>query len=94
MKHKSITFVIALVLISSLLLASCAQPTEAPAPVETEAPVATEAPPEPEAPTATEAPAAEGGQLEVFSWWTGGGEAAGLDALIAIWNENIRISNS
>jgi len=45
MKHKSITFVIALVLISSLLLASCAQPTEAPAPVETEAPVATEAPP-------------------------------------------------
>ncbi|MBI5089876.1 MAG: hypothetical protein HZB15_13720, partial [Actinobacteria bacterium] len=25
-------------------------------------------------------------ELEVFSWWTGGGEAAGLDAMIAIWN--------
>jgi glucose/mannose transport system substrate-binding protein len=25
-------------------------------------------------------------ELEVFSWWTGGGEAAGLDAMIEIWN--------
>jgi glucose/mannose transport system substrate-binding protein len=24
-------------------------------------------------------------QMEVFSWWTGGGEAAGLDAMIKIW---------
>ena len=24
-------------------------------------------------------------ELEIFSWWTGGGEAAGLDAMIAIW---------
>ncbi len=27
-------------------------------------------------------------QLEVFSWWTGGGEAAGLTKLINIWNRN------
>jgi glucose/mannose transport system substrate-binding protein len=27
-------------------------------------------------------------QLQVFSWWTGGGEAAGLDALIKIWNKD------
>jgi glucose/mannose transport system substrate-binding protein len=27
-------------------------------------------------------------QLEVFSWWTGGGEAHGLAALIKIWNRN------
>ena len=27
-------------------------------------------------------------QLEVFSWWTGGGEAHGLQALIKIWNKN------
>jgi glucose/mannose transport system substrate-binding protein len=27
-------------------------------------------------------------QLEVFSWWTGGGEAAGLTKLIDIWNKN------
>jgi glucose/mannose transport system substrate-binding protein len=26
-------------------------------------------------------------QLQVFSWWTGGGEAAGLTKLIAIWNK-------
>ncbi|GJQ36743.1 MAG: carbohydrate ABC transporter substrate-binding protein [Anaerolineales bacterium] len=38
------------------------------------------------APAATEAPAAAGDQVEVFSWWTGGGEAAGLDAMIAVFN--------
>jgi glucose/mannose transport system substrate-binding protein len=26
------------------------------------------------------------GQVEVFSWWTGGGEAAGLDAMIEIFD--------
>ncbi|MBN1486879.1 MAG: carbohydrate ABC transporter substrate-binding protein [Anaerolineae bacterium] len=33
--------------------------------------------------------APEGGksEVEVFSWWTGGGEAAGLEAMIAIFNE-------
>ena len=30
---------------------------------------------------------AEEDQVEVFSWWTGGGEAAGLDAMIAIFQE-------
>ncbi|MDO8361789.1 MAG: ABC transporter substrate-binding protein [Actinomycetota bacterium] len=47
-----------------------------------------------EATTTTAAPGTTGGgtgevtstELEVFSWWTGGGEAAGLDAMIAIWN--------
>lgn len=37
------------------------------------------------------------GDLEIFSWWTGGGEAAGLDALIARFNEmypNVNIINS
>jgi glucose/mannose transport system substrate-binding protein len=36
-------------------------------------------------------------QLEVFSWWTGGGEAHGLDALIKIWNKahpNMHVKNS
>jgi glucose/mannose transport system substrate-binding protein len=28
-----------------------------------------------------------GGQVEVFSWWTGGGEAAGLEAMIEIFAE-------
>ncbi len=26
-------------------------------------------------------------EVEVFSWWTGGGEAAGLDAMIVVFNE-------
>jgi len=39
------------------------------------------------APAATGAAAATC-QLQVFSWWTGGGEAAGLTKLIAIWNRN------
>jgi glucose/mannose transport system substrate-binding protein len=36
-------------------------------------------------------------QLEVFSWWTGGGEAAGLDAMIRIFsqeNPDIRFINA
>lgn len=36
-------------------------------------------------------------ELEVFSWWTGGGEAAGLDALIKIWNQkypDIKFTNA
>ncbi|MEA5077829.1 MAG: ABC transporter substrate-binding protein [Anaerolineaceae bacterium] len=74
MPKKSVTFVIALVVIASMLLSACATATQAPA---TEAPAATEVP-------ATEAPAAKQ-QVEVFSWWTGGGEAAGLDAMIKIW---------
>ncbi|MBM3123561.1 MAG: carbohydrate ABC transporter substrate-binding protein [Chloroflexi bacterium] len=36
---------------------------------------------------ATQAPAAGGGKVEVFSWWTGGGEAAGLEAMIKVFNE-------
>jgi glucose/mannose transport system substrate-binding protein len=31
--------------------------------------------------------AEQGCQLSVFSWWTGGGEAAGLTKLINIWNK-------
>ena len=33
------------------------------------------------------ASAKAGCELQVFSWWTGGGEAAGLSKLIAIWNK-------
>ncbi len=37
------------------------------------------------------------GDLEIFSWWTGGGEAAGLDALIAKFTEmypDVNVINS
>jgi glucose/mannose transport system substrate-binding protein len=32
------------------------------------------------------APVAEATQVEVFSWWTGGGEAAGLEAMIEVFS--------
>ncbi len=40
---------------------------------------------------------AQSSELEVFSWWTGGGEAAGLTKVIGIWkkqNPNIKFINS
>jgi len=71
-------FFVSMLLIFSMLLAACATATEAPAP--------TAAPVEPTAAPVEEAPAAEaeGGKLEVFSWWTSGGEA---DALNALFNQ-------
>ena len=77
MPKKQLYVVIAVLVVAAMVLSACAKPTEAPV-VETQAPeVATEAP-------VVEAPVKQ--QLEVFSWWTGGGEAAGLEAMIAIWN--------
>jgi len=77
-----------LVIAFSLILAACA-PAATPVP---EQPAATEAP------AATEPPAAEAcNKVEVFSWWTGGGEAAGLDAMIKVFqaqNPNIEFINS
>ncbi|PTX15740.1 carbohydrate ABC transporter substrate-binding protein, CUT1 family [Halanaerobium congolense] len=31
---------------------------------------------------------AQNGEVEIFSWWTGGGEEEGLNALIELFNEN------
>jgi glucose/mannose transport system substrate-binding protein len=66
---------LSLLAISALLLTACGSGT-------TEAPQATEAP------TAVPATAAPAGktQVEVFSWWTTGGEAAGLTELINQFN--------
>src|SRR5215213_8828278 len=36
----------------------------------------------------TAGPQASSCKLQVFSWWTGGGEAAGLTKLIKTWNRN------
>jgi ABC-type glycerol-3-phosphate transport system substrate-binding protein len=44
-----------------------------------------------------ESTATQSGELEVFSWWTGGGEAAGLTKVIALWkkqNPSIKFVNS
>lgn len=86
MKIKRLSLsVMSLFILLSLVMAACggggAQPTSAP---DTSAPAE---------PAATEAPATEetaGGdqnQVEVFSWWTGGGEAAGLEAMIEVFHE-------
>jgi glucose/mannose transport system substrate-binding protein len=64
--------VVSLLLLASMLLAACGG-AATPAPP-TEAPSAAE----------TQPAAAGGGKLEVFSWWTSGGEA---DALNALFNQ-------
>ena len=40
-----------------------------------------------EAPAEEAAETGGGEKVEVFSWWTGGGEAAGLEAMIEVFNE-------
>src|SRR5688572_851732 len=88
---------IVLMLIAALMLAAC-QPapatTEEPeatdAPEVTDEPEVTDAPEATDAPTEAVEPTAEvtdaaGGEVEVFSWWTGGGEAAGLEAMIEVF---------
>ena len=78
--NKKIFVLLSVLVIASLALAACGapKPTE---PVATE-PVVTE--PAVTEPVVTE-PAVTAGQVEVFSWWTGGGEAAGLEAMIKIF---------
>ncbi len=66
--------VLSLVVIVLVALAACAAPTAAPAP--TTAPAA-----------ATTAPAAASGKMEMFSWWTGPGEADGLAAMFAVYKQ-------
>ena len=76
--------VLSLVTIVLVALAACAAPTAAPAP--TTAPAA-----------ATKAPAAAGGKLEMFSWWTAGGEAEGLAGMYAAYKKlypNVEIVNA
>lgn len=45
----------------------------------------------------TEAPAGPSGELEIFSWWTAGGEAEGLEALLKVFQErypNVEVINA
>ena len=66
----------------ALLLVACGTPAATQAPTEA---VVTEAATEAPTAVATEAPAAK--QVEIFSWWTGGGEAAGLEAMTKVFAE-------
>src|SRR5215213_11321366 len=95
MSKKMWYSLLAVLMVTTLVLSACAPAataTEAPA---TTGPAATEAPatdmpatemPATEAPAATEAPTTSG-QVEVFSWWVGGGEAAGLTAMTEVFNQ-------
>jgi glucose/mannose transport system substrate-binding protein len=77
-----------LLVIFALAIAGCRtdteeEPTTAPEPTE----AMEEATPEGEEMEATPEGEAAADEVEVFSWWTGGGEAAGLEAMIGVFNE-------
>ena len=84
----------AVLVVLSLMLTAC-QPkaTEAPKTEEAKPTDATKPEIKP-----TEAPAVETtSEVEVFSWWTGGGEAAGLEAMIKVFsakNPSIKFINA
>ncbi|MCB0043839.1 MAG: carbohydrate ABC transporter substrate-binding protein [Caldilineaceae bacterium] len=67
---------VVVLLLAMALLSACATPAAAPA---GDAAAGDEG-------TAAEAAGDSANQVEVFSWWTGGGEAAGLEAMIGVFN--------
>lgn len=88
---KNLLALLSTLMIASFALVACGGTA-------TEAPAMPEAPAMTEAPMATEAPAVSmGDQVEVFSWWTGGGEAAGLEAMMGVFkaaNPDIEFINA
>jgi glucose/mannose transport system substrate-binding protein len=103
--NKRFSILLSLSIVLVLLLVAC-QPA-APAPEEPAAPAEEPAAEEPaaEEEAAEPAPAesaltpegAADGKLEVFSWWTSGGEAAALDALFEAYsasNPDVEIINA
>jgi len=92
---KRTMLISSLLLISILVLAACGGGAETPAP---QAPTEKEeaAQPASEEPAPKEEASATG-KLEVFSWWTSGGEAAALDALFNAYsasNPDVEIVNA
>jgi glucose/mannose transport system substrate-binding protein len=74
---------LAVLVVAATVLSACAPqatPTQPPAEPTQPPAEATQPPAE-----ATQPPA-QGKKVEVFSWWTGGGEAAGLEAMIKVFN--------
>ena len=77
--RKNLLTVLSLLLVAAFALTACAAPAPQAQPAQA-----------PAAPAATEAPAKPAGgadKLEVFSWWTSGGEAAALDTLFATFKK-------
>lgn len=78
MKRRYFTVLVAVLVVASLLAACgtpAAPPEEEPTTPPQEEPTA---PPE-------EGPAAPSGSIEIFSWWTAGGEAEGLEAMYKVF---------
>jgi glucose/mannose transport system substrate-binding protein len=73
--NKKLLLALALML-AAVVLAACAPAAPAQPPA-----AATEAPTQ-----AAAAPTAAQSEVEVFSWWTGGGEAAGLEAMMKVFD--------
>ena len=85
MSRKLYLLLVSAMLVVTLLVA-CARetPTTAPTPV-------------PAQPTDTPKPPAVAGELEIFSWWTAGGEADGLNAMFGIFSSkypDVKIINA
>lgn len=78
MKRLSLTLLGLLVILSVVLTACGTTPTATPAQPQT-----TQEAPKPTSPASQ--PSGSKKQVEVFSWWTGGGEAAGLEAMIKVF---------
>ena len=84
-KHRNPFTLLSLALVAVMILSACA-----PAATPTAAPEATQAP------AATEV-STGGSKLEIFSWWTNGGEATGLNKMYEIFtaqNPGVEIINA
>ncbi|MCX8024090.1 MAG: hypothetical protein N3A60_02680, partial [Thermanaerothrix sp.] len=79
MKRFSLTLLGLLMVLSVVLTACGTTPTATPA----QQPAATKEAAQPTSPASQ--PSGSKQQVEVFSWWTGGGEAAGLEAMIKVF---------
>lgn len=73
--RKNLSLSITVLVLLSVVLTACAPATPAPAA-------------QPAAPAAPAEPAAPSGKVEMFSWWTAGGEADGLNAMFDIYKKN------
>jgi glucose/mannose transport system substrate-binding protein len=78
--------IISAVTLTSMMLSACGGSTTTQAP-STQAPSTSAASESTPAPAATPKPAASGSKVEIFSWWTGAGEEAGLQGLIKLFKE-------